>query len=81
MKLVIVGLILAITIAATSFVGGYMYSRQDTANRVILQTEHKAIAEKLQSIDEKSDDIAAGVARIEALLNRFMPKTAFENDR
>lgn len=42
----------------------------------VLQKEHAEMAAKLQSIDEKCD----GIKRIEELLKRAIPQTAFEND-
>lgn len=84
MKFIVIGLILAIAIAAMSFTGGYIFAKQDTANRIILQTEHNAINEKLDDIADKCDDIdekCDGIVRIEQILKNEIRKSAYMNDR
>lgn len=78
MKLIIVGIVLTVAIAAASFFGGYKFcEKTNKIDVVTLQSEHKMLASKLNDIDCKCD----GIARIELLLRRFIPVQPFEADK
>lgn len=82
MKLVIIGIIITAIVAGVAFFAGYKFCEKDKNFDVaILQEDHCVLAEKLNSIDRKIDNMGNGIERIECMLRKNLNGSPYLLDK
>lgn len=78
MKLILIGIVLSIVLALSSFFAGYFLSDNFKTEFEALHIEHSILNERLNDVNKKLDNIdkkCDGIDRIEKLLNNALNNT------
>lgn len=86
MKLILIGIIIAAILVVGSFFAGYYFKEDNKIEMSLnkLHDEHDTLNEKLNVLNQKLnviDEKCNGIERIEKMLKRTIPISAYELDQ